>query len=261
MDFQKDILEKSYEKPVVVDFWAEWCGPCRMLGPVIEQLAEEQKERWELVKIDTEAHQEIARQYKVMSIPNVKMFYQGEVVAEFAGALPRHAIQEWLDEHIPDPGMIALDELIGSGKQVPDPELIEKLQHFLETEGDSKEVRLALARHLAFDEPEKAVGLVEDFKIGDPDFDEAEDIRQLAILFSADLSKGSTVGQLLEAARAAFQGKDPETGIQKIIEAASIDKNYQGDLPRKSAIAFFRLWGKEHELTKRYRRRFDMVLY
>jgi thioredoxin len=102
MDFNKDVIEKSYEQPVVVDFWAPWCGPCRILGPTIEQLAEEQKDKWTLVKVNTEEEYDVAVQYRIQSIPNVKMFHEGEVIAEFAGALPRPQILAWLEEHLPN---------------------------------------------------------------------------------------------------------------------------------------------------------------
>ena len=101
MNFQVDVLDRSQQIPVVVDFWAAWCGPCRILGPTIEQLAQEAAGQWELVKVDTEAHQALAQRYQIMSIPAVKMFYKGEVVADFVGALPRTQILAWLDEHLP----------------------------------------------------------------------------------------------------------------------------------------------------------------
>ena len=77
LNCQEAVIGRSYEKPVVVDFWAPWCGPCRILGPVIEQLAAEQSDRWELVKINTEEEFEVAQEYQIMSIPNVKMFHKG----------------------------------------------------------------------------------------------------------------------------------------------------------------------------------------
>ncbi|MCL4279079.1 MAG: thioredoxin, partial [Ignavibacteriaceae bacterium] len=101
IDFQKDVLEKSYEKPVLVDFWAEWCQPCRLIGPILEKLADENKSDWELVKVDTDNNQEIALRYGVRGIPNVKIFRNGEVINEFTGALPESAIKDWLKKSIP----------------------------------------------------------------------------------------------------------------------------------------------------------------
>ncbi len=100
-NFQKDVIEKSFDKPVLVDFWAEWCAPCRMIGPILEKLAEENKDNWELVKVDTDKNQEFATKYGVRGIPNVKLFRNGEVINEFTGALPEPAIKEWLKKSIP----------------------------------------------------------------------------------------------------------------------------------------------------------------
>ena len=86
MNFDQ-VLARSHDKPVLVDFWAPWCGPCRVLGPTLEKLAGEQSDRWELVKVNTEEDQELAHKYNIRSIPNVKLFHKGEEVAEFVGAL------------------------------------------------------------------------------------------------------------------------------------------------------------------------------
>lgn len=261
MDFQKDILDRSFEKPVVVDFWASWCGPCRVLGPVIEQLAEEEADSWTLVKIDTEAHQDIAMKYRVMSIPNVKMFYRGEVVAEFAGALPRHAIQEWLRENLPDPGKKELDELLSHSDGVPDARFVEELKLYLSANENKKEARVTLAKHLVFSEPDEAAELISDVKIGDQEYDIAEDIRAIVLLYNGDFSDGTPVSKKLGAAREALFAGDFFAAIEKVIEAVVLDKNYQHEMPRKTAIALFHLWGDNNEVTKKYRRRFDMALY
>ncbi|SHK34001.1 thioredoxin [Rhodothermus profundi] len=101
--FHKEVIEKSHEKPVVVDFWAPWCGPCRILGPVLEKLARESKGAWRLVKINTDQHPELALHYQVRGIPTVKLFRNGQVVDEFVGALPEPAVRQWLHRHVPEP--------------------------------------------------------------------------------------------------------------------------------------------------------------
>jgi putative thioredoxin len=99
--FQTQVLDKSHDKPVVVDFWAPWCGPCRVLGPTIEKLAKESGGAWRLVKINADKHPALMQRYGVRGIPAVKLFVDGEVSAEFTGALPEAQLKRWLDEHLP----------------------------------------------------------------------------------------------------------------------------------------------------------------
>lgn len=98
--FQHDVIERSRELPVVVDFWAAWCGPCRMLGPALEAEAEKRAGRLELVKLDVEAEQEIAARYGIQSIPTVAAFRDGEPFTGFVGAHPARVIGSFFDEHV-----------------------------------------------------------------------------------------------------------------------------------------------------------------
>lgn len=105
--FERDVIERSHELPVVVDFWAAWCGPCRALGPAIEAEAGKRAGRLELVKIDVDAEQVLAARYGVQSIPTVAVFRDGEPVSGFVGAHPAAAIGRFLDETIEQHGTSA----------------------------------------------------------------------------------------------------------------------------------------------------------
>jgi thioredoxin len=96
--FERDVIERSHELPVVVDFWAAWCGPCRMLGPAIESEVAKRAGRLELAKIDVDAEQTLAARYGIQSIPTVTVFRDGEPVSGFVGAYPPAAIGEFLDD-------------------------------------------------------------------------------------------------------------------------------------------------------------------
>lgn len=101
--FNQDVVERSKEVPVIVDFWAEWCGPCRTLGPAIEQAVNDRGGTVELAKVDVDSNQQLAAAFQVQGIPAVKAFINGEVVDEFTGALPPAQINEFLDRVIPPP--------------------------------------------------------------------------------------------------------------------------------------------------------------
>ena len=95
------MIEASKSTPVLVDFWASWCGPCVYLSPTLEKLAEEAGDTWNLIKVNTESQQDLAVKYGIRSIPNVKLFVNGEISGEFIGALPEEEIKQWLELNIP----------------------------------------------------------------------------------------------------------------------------------------------------------------
>ncbi len=262
INFQEQVLQRSFQVPVVVDFWASWCAPCRVLGPVIEGLAAEANGKWELVKIDTEAEQHIARQYKIMSIPAVKMFFQGQVLAEFAGALPRPQIQRWLDEHLPDPGKMALQSLIDDwASQDPEAWSQALLQYVLD-HPQSEEARAWAALSLLGTAPKEALALLQYAPPSAQMLDFHDDVRTLAEM----LAKPAPVEVLAfqEAwtkAQEAFRTHHIDPALAHLIEAVILDKEFESELPRRAAVALFRRLGQAHPISKAYQRRFGMALY
>jgi putative thioredoxin len=111
--FQSAVVERSHTVPVVVDFWAEWCGPCRQLGPVLEKAIAAREGAIELVKLDVDANPNLSRSYGIQSIPAVKAFRDGQVTAEFIGAQPPAEVERFLDELLPS----RVDELVALGDE------------------------------------------------------------------------------------------------------------------------------------------------
>ena len=106
--FERDVLEASREAPVVVDFWAPWCGPCRALGPLLEKLERESGGRWKLVKVNSDENPELSAQFGVRSIPFVVAFVDGQAHSQFLGAQPEGAIRAFLEKLVPDPSELEL---------------------------------------------------------------------------------------------------------------------------------------------------------
>lgn len=258
--FHEEVLEHSYAQPVVVDYWAPWCGPCRTLGPVIESVASEAEGAWKLVKVNIDDYPDLAAQEKVRGIPAVKMYHRGEKIGEFMGSLPKNEILQWLNQNLPNERTNEFLEIRIKLETNYSVGLLE-LGDFVEQNPDMLEAHLLLAKEIVLEDGERAAKLVEEIRIGHDLFDDAEDIRIVSKLMTVSLEeKFPVVGRLLSARKFA-EGNDLGTALQFLLEAVRMDKSYQNDLPRRATIAFFHLLGKDHELTKKYRREFDMALY
>jgi putative thioredoxin len=237
--FEREVLERSHQLPVVVDFWAEWCGPCHALGPVLEKAATEREGKVVLAKLDTEANPRIAAAFRIQGIPAVKAFRDGRVVSEFVGAQPPAEVARFLDGLLPSEA----DALVESGDE-------DALRRALELEPRRADAATALARILA-DRGER---------------DEALTIlANVAGSFAAD---GLAARLRLESdpelqgAFAAVDGGSFQEGLDRLIGAipSSADAERRDDL-RRSVVGVLDELGVEHPVSRESRRKLAAALY
>ncbi|MDE2996485.1 MAG: tetratricopeptide repeat protein [Bacteroidota bacterium] len=260
--FQEDVIQASFEKPVVVDFWAPWCGPCRVLGPIIEKLALEQADKWTLVKVNSDSHQQEARQYGVRGIPAVKMVYQGEVIDEITGALPEPAIRQWLEKALPGESkdLMKLAESLAEEGDASRARPI--LEQILDLEPTNPSAAGQLAALLAIEDPEHAGRLADIAMTGEPRFIHmAEAVRALTGILENGPSIDGPGKEPFEGAVSALRNGDPETAVLQLIEVLKVDRFYGDDAARRLGVALFTLLGLSHPVSIAHRRIFDMWLF
>jgi len=258
-NFQEDVLDRSQYIPVLAHYWASWCGPCKFLEPIVEKLAVEASGTWQLVKINTEDHNDIAAEWGVRSIPNIKLFYKGKVIADLVGAMEEADMQKWLTEKLPSEGKtcaIEASELIAKGELEKG---IELLEYALDLDNSLNEARLLLAKLIVWKSPARIVPLVQDIR----HVEEAEELILLASFLTEDvpgLKEGKLKGRFINVKNLLLNGQiDP--AILLLIDALIITKSKQKEMARKLTVAIFHTLGESNELTKKYRRQFDLALY
>jgi putative thioredoxin len=264
-DFQKDVIERSYSLPVLVDFWADWCGPCKILGPTLEKLARAADGQWTLAKIDTEKHRDVSGQYNIRNIPNVKLFVDGRVSGEFVGALPEQAVAEWLQKNIPSKQQRQVEsagQLLRDGRASDARKLLEPA---VAAEPTNEIAVVLLAQTYLEAEPGRALELLTDVGRGSENYEAAEAVRTLAGLFgrvvSPDTLPEAPVRELYAGAASAARSGDYAAALSAFIEVVRKDRGYDDDGARKACIAIFKLLGEDSPVTRVHRPALGSALY
>jgi putative thioredoxin len=231
--FERDVIERSHEVPVLVDFWADWCRPCHMLAPIIEKAVDGREGAVELVKLDTEANPLVAQAFRIQNIPAVKAFKDGKVVDEFVGVLPPAQVERFLDGIVPSEA----DALVESGSEAD-------LRRALELDPGRADATVALARLVDREEALALLANVTGF---------AADGLAARLRLEDDPE--------LAEAFAALDSGDTERGLDALISAiASSDGDRKEDL-RRAVVGVLDELGVEHPVARESRRKLASALY
>ncbi|HSD76375.1 MAG TPA: thioredoxin [Solirubrobacteraceae bacterium] len=237
-DFEREVLERSKTVPVVVDFWAAWCGPCRMLTPILEKATAEREGEVVLAKLDTDANPGISQAFRIQGIPAVKAFKDGNVVDEFVGAQPPAVVERFFDSLVPSEA----DRLVAAGDEA-------SLRRALEAQPGRPDAAVALASLLhRRGQAGEALALVEHL----PGFQAEGLAARIRLEQAGDVDLGD--------AFAALDGGATERALDLLLDAIPSQDGHKDDL-RRVVVAVLDDLGVEHPLARDARRRLAAALY
>jgi putative thioredoxin len=271
-NFDTAVIERSKQTPVVVDFWAPWCAPCRTLGPVLERLAQEYDGQFLLAKVNVDQNPQLSAALNVSSIPTVLGFRDGQVVAEFVGAVPEAAVRKFLAQVLPseaDSLATEGDALRGAGK-IGEAEA--KFKRALELDARCEKALVGLAGILADRDlraealallervgpgplRQDAAKLVAEIRVRQGSGGDEPSLRARVTADPADLESRLLLAQVLAAA------SKHQEALEQYLEIVRRNRQFRDDAARKAMLDIFDLLGSEHDLTTRYRSELAKVLF
>lgn len=263
--FDSEVVARSHEQPVVVDFWADWCAPCRTLGPLLEQAVEERDGAVRLAKVDVDANQALAQRYGIRGIPAVKGFRDGEVVAEFVGAVAGGQIQAFLDELVPS----AADEAAARAARLEDGDpdgAAAAYREALELDPGHDEAAIGLARLTLEDDPEAALELLRPHRPA-PRAETIAARAELRLSGAGDEAElrervaagGDPEARLLLGRLLAADGEHEEA-IEHLLEVVRSGGEH-AEPAREHLVQLFTALGDEHPLVQRTRPELAKALF
>ena len=273
--FEAEVLQKSMQTPVLVDFWATWCGPCKSLGPILEKLAGEYNGAFELAKVDVDKEQQVAAAFQIRSVPTVFLIKDGQIVDGFPGAMPEGQLREFLTQHgvVPAEAAAAVDDEIQALPLDPQAE-VAALREAIAAEPDKAELKLDLALALLKTGATAEAGQLLDGLPANLATDDRA-IRARARLDFAAALQDAPAADLLAARLQAdandlearyllgiqqlLAGED-EAALEQFIEMLRIDRSFRDSLPKKALIDAFRVI-EDEDLVGRYRRKMSSLLF
>ncbi|GLC97026.1 co-chaperone YbbN [Cupriavidus sp. TA19] len=273
-NFETEVIDASRQAPVLVDFWAPWCGPCRTLGPMLERLEAEAEGRWKLVKVNVDENQELAAHFGVRSIPHVVAIADGQAVDQFTGVLPESGLREFLDRLAPGQARSPLDEaqeLAAAGNRDGAETLFAEA---IAQEPDSDAPRLAYIGFLldgsAVDRA-KAEFAALSARAEHEDGYGALRTRIEAMESAAGLPDEATLtGRIdadprdlaarLDLARLMIARQQYEPALEQLLEIVRTDRGFEDDIGRKTMLSVFEMLADRPDVVSRWRRQLSTSL-
>ncbi len=275
-NFESVILHGSMQGPVLVDFWADWCEPCKSLMPILAKLAEEYQGGFTLAKVDTEAEQEIAGQLGIRSLPTVKLIINGAVADEFTGALPESDVRAFLEKHIgapavPEGGLLETAQALAEQGQTE--QALQMLREAQAAEPENGDIAIALGQMCMatgnYDDARQCLSILSEADAKKPEavklkgvlaLSDADDSSRDEQSLMADLEKdkGNSEAAYLLGVKQALRG-DTDSAVTTLLNLMMRDREYGDDAARKTAISLFESMGEDPQVS-RYRRKMASML-